>query len=390
MIVLLYLVILLIFIELLLFTFVKVLQSKIPWIITNKDEYPIFNKNKVKNFFNKTYDPILGWNWKPNTKHQEKINSKYNNIFFGNLGERKSTYSKKNKYNFASFGDSFVFCRFVKNNETWQSYLNKLTKSNGFNFGVGNFGLDQIYLKYSITKMPKNIKTVFIGFVPETLSRCLCSWKHYHEFNNIYAFKPKFNINNKKLILMKNPIKEISSFNKIINLINKLKQKEFFYKEKFLRYKLSFPYFYSFFKNTNYNLKLIIFSFLKIFYINQNKIYDFIINENCKKNDFYFTKKNYENLIFQLIAEIKKISKIKKHKIVILIFPQKYDLKIKNKYYQKFFSKIKNKFNVIDFTEVFEKEDPDKLYLPGRYGGHLTAYGNKIVAKTLVKKGLFK
>ena len=133
---------------------------------------------------------------------------------------------------------------------------------------------------------------------------------------------------------------------------------------------------------------LIVFSFLKIFNINQNKIYDFIINENCKKNDFYFSIKNNENLIYQLMTEIKKLSKKKKHKIVILIFPQKYDLEIKNKNYQKFFSKIKNKFNIIDFTEIFEKEDVDKLYLPGRYGGHLTAYGNKIVAKTLIERGI--
>ncbi len=266
--------------------------------------------------------------------------------------------------------------------------MNKLTSSNGLNFGVGNFGLDQIFLKYSSSKIPKSIKTVFIGFVPETLSRCLCSWRHYYEFNNIYAFKPKFDLRKKKLTLMKNPLEKNSSFNKIFRLIDKLKHKEFFYKEKFLRYKFNFPYIYSFFKNTNYNFMLIFFSFLKILNINQNKLYDFIINENCKKNDDYFSKKKNENLIYQLMTEIKNISKKKKHKIVILVFPQKYDLKIKNKNYQKFFSKIKNRFNIIDFTEIFEKEDVNKLYLPGRYGGHLTAYGNKIVAKTLIERGI--
>ncbi len=94
-IILLYLIILLISIELLLVVFISFLQSRISWIITNKDEYPVFEEIKVKNFLRKTYDPILGWNWKPKTKHQEKINSKYNNIFFGDLGERKSSFSKK-------------------------------------------------------------------------------------------------------------------------------------------------------------------------------------------------------------------------------------------------------------------------------------------------------
>ena len=383
-----YIIILIVLIEFFLLLNIKFLQSKIPWIITEKDEYPSFKKDKIKKFLNKTHDPLLGWNWKPNTKHEEKINNKRNNIFFGKLGERKSTLLKNKSFKFASFGDSFVFCRYVKNNQTWQNYLSKSSKSNGLNFGVGNYGLDQIYLKYSSTNIPKSIKTVYIGFVPETLSRCLSSWKHYQEFNNIYAFKPKFNLKNKKLILRNNPIQSMKDFNKIEKLINELKKSEFFYEEKFLKYKLSFPYLISFMKNIKHNYNLILFSFLKILNINQNKIYDFIINTNCKKNDYYFTKKNNTDLIYKLLLSIDRISKKKNHKLVFLIFPQKYDLSIKNKAYQKFFQRMKNKFNVIDFTEIFLKDDVNKLYLEGKYGGHLTSYGNKVVAKTILKKRL--
>ena len=383
----LYILIIIFLIEFFLFFNIKFLQSKIPWIITNDDEYPYFDKLKIKNFLKKTYDPLLGWNWKPNTKHKEKINSKFNHIFFGKFGERKSQKSKQ-KYKFASFGDSFVFCRYVKNSETWQNYLTKYSTYNGLNFGVGNFGLDQIYLKYSTTNIPKNIKTIFIGFVPETLSRCLCMWKHYHEFNNIYAFKPKFILNKKKILLIENPIKSHKSFDKINENINSFKYKEFFYKKKFLKYKLSFPYSFSFLKNFNYNLKLFFFSYLKVFRINDEKIWNFIINLNCKKNDFYYTKNENKKLINKIFLKFLEKSKKNNHKIVFLVFPQKYDLSITQKKYKKFFLKIKNKFNIIDFTEIFEKNDINKIYLPAKYGGHLTPYGNKIVAKTLLNKGL--
>ena len=306
----LYILIIIFLIEILIFLNIKYLRSKIPWVVTEDDEYPIFDDSKIKNFLHKTYDPLLGWNWKPNTKHKEKINSRFNNIFFGKLGERKSPKFGK-KYKFASFGDSFVFCRYVKNNQTWQNYLTTSSTHNGLNFGVGNFGLDQIYLKYSTTNIPKNIKTIFIGFVPETLSRCLCTWKHYHEFNNIYAFKPKFILKKKKLLLIKNPIKSYESFININQNIDSFKYKEFFYKEKFLKYKLSFPFLFSFLKNFNYNSKLFFFSYLKILKLNDEKIWDFIINHNCNKNDFYYLKNENKKLINKILSKFLQQSKKK-------------------------------------------------------------------------------
>ena len=63
----------------------------------------------------KTFDINLGWDWKPKSKHQEKIFSKINKISFGKFGERNGAkLKKKNHIEFASFGDSFVFCRYVK------------------------------------------------------------------------------------------------------------------------------------------------------------------------------------------------------------------------------------------------------------------------------------
>jgi hypothetical protein len=211
----------------------------------------------------------------------------------------------------------------------------------GLNLGVGNYGLDQIYLKYLKTNIPKNIKIIFIGFVPEALSRCLCSWKHYHEFNNIYGFKPKF-VNYKNSIkLINNPIYNQDSFKNFNKILIKLKKNEFFYKEKFLKYKFNFPYSISFIKNINRNFKLLYFSILKILNLNSNKLYEFIIKENCFKNDYYFSKKKNQKLIFGIMSKISNVSKKRKHEIFFLIFPQKYDLLIKNRNYEKFFKNVK-------------------------------------------------
>ena len=375
--------------EIVIYLLIQFLNKKIPWVISSNEEFPEFKKKKIENFIEKTFDKLLGWNWKPNTKHQEKIFSKTNKIFFGDLGERKNIRSQK-KINFASFGDSFVFCRYVKDNETWQEQLSKLTPYKGLNFGVGNYGLDQVYLKYATTKLPKTVKNIFIGFVPETLSRCLCSWKHYHEFNNIYAFKPKFIISKNKLKLIENPIKGIKSFEKVKYIIKKLRKIEFFYQEKFIKYKLSFPYTFSILKEPKYNLKLFYYSLLKRLNINSDKIYEFIIKNNCEANDNYYLNKKKFLIIKQIMKKIIRNSKNKNHKVYFLIFPQKYDLSLEKKNYKKFFSSLKKKYNIIDFTEIFEKHNKDKIYLPDKYGGHLSVYGNRIVAKILSDKNLIE
>ena len=87
------------------------------------------------------------------------------------------------------------------------------------------------------------------------------------------------------------------------------------------------------------------------------------------------------------MIKIKKKSMERGEKVVFLIFPQKHDLSLKKKNYHKFFMRNKKIFNFIDFTEIFEKKNLGKIYLPDHYGGHLTPYGNKIVAETILKRG---
>ena len=124
------------------------------------------------------------------------------------------------------FGDSYAFCRYVNNDKTWEAKLENKFKKSVRNYGVGNFGLDQSFIKYQKTKLPKTTKLVIFAFVPETISRINSYWKHYSEFGNKYGFKPIFEFKKKKLILRKNVL------NKNIT-IKKLKQKILFIKKRY-------------------------------------------------------------------------------------------------------------------------------------------------------------
>ena len=120
--------------------------------------------------------------------------------------------------------------------------LRKKNQTHVRNFGVGNYGIDQAFLKFE--KMNCHNKDVIIfGVVPETISRIHSYWKHYLEFGNIFSFKPKFYINEK------NEIKKINNYlirNQNISSIKKnidyVKSVDYFYKKKFLNRIFKFPY----------------------------------------------------------------------------------------------------------------------------------------------------
>ena len=223
---------------------ISLYKIKFKWFITNTDEFPKFYKIKFKNFIDNSFDFKLGWKQKLNSsgffKNEKKI------IIFQT---HRNLINKKKKKLIACFGDSYVFANHMNDSDTWAEQISKKNNFNVLNYGVGNYGLDQAILKYEKTILPKNVKIVIMGFVPETITRIQCNWKHYTEFGNIHGFKPKFELKKNKLILRQNPINSKTKTDQIKKIISKLKKTERFYNDRFLKYKFQFPYLINFFKN---------------------------------------------------------------------------------------------------------------------------------------------
>ena len=125
------------------------------------------------------------------------------------------------------------------------------------NFGVGNYGVDQALLYYQRHDLPLSTEVVILGFVPETICRVQSYWKHYLEFGNIFAFKPRFTFENKKLILHQNPIKNLSDYEEIEKIIDTIKYTDGFYKNKFRKLQFRFPYLATFLLSFRRNITLI-------------------------------------------------------------------------------------------------------------------------------------
>ena len=381
--------------------FVTVIRKKFQWMIVDSfDEIPIFKKTLIKKFKDNSFNYVLGWDNKKNSSRNEEVksvgelkNKKFKKVIysFNKLGARNDKNNEKKRKIYSSFGDSFVFCKHVKNNETWQSELSKLTKSYVTNYGVNNYGIDQALIKYKLKK--NNSKIVFLGFVPETIIRIHSSWKHYSEYGNILGFKPKFELKNNKLRLIKNNLKkpdDLSLDKKVKKIINLVKKKDLWYEKKFSNDLLKFPFIFQIFKNFKRNLSIIFF-FAFFFLTKKNYFYNMawksVLEENFKLVLSCYKSEKLQQLLLEIVSQFIKEAKKNRSIPIIIIFPYKQDLdylkKNKRKYYVDVINKLKNITRLIDLSDTLVKKKYSGYYNSNYFGSHLTKNGNKICAKII-------
>lgn len=394
-----YLFLIIISIEIFLIILINFIKKDFQWIITNQDEFPFDSIIEFRKFFKNSFDKTVGWDRKKNTHGSETLNQKKTYFKITNKGFRDTPF--KNKKSLISvFGDSYAFCRYVNDEKTWEAKLEKKLKYCVQNFGVGNFGLDQSFLKYKKTRLSKSTKFIIFAFVPETIVRINSYWKHYSEFGNKFGFKPFFKMKNNKLFLKRNILYKNIKLNVLKKKILKVKKEDVFYERKFQHFKFKFPYTFTYIKSFSRNniilLNMLKHKISKFLGINdQNsfykKSYNKIMEDNIKEANKMYFDQYFSNHLKSIMIKIDQSVKNKKKRCIFLILPQLHDLSLIKKSipnYQNFFDQLnyKNKLNILDTTKYFLAEkNINKMYLEDNYGGHLSEKGNDFVAKQLYK-----
>jgi len=387
------------FFEIILYFLVHFLKSDFQWIVTKKDEFPFKSKFEFNKFFKYSFDKKTGWDRKKNTSGFEILNGRKTYFNITKNGFR-NTPLKNKKSLISVFGDSYAFCRYVNDNKTWEAALEKKIRSCVKNFGVGNFGLDQSFLKYKKIKSTKSTKLIIFAFVPETIVRINSYWKHYNEFGNKFGFKPFFKLQGNQLVLKENVLNKNIKIKTLKQKIFKIKKDDFFYKSKFKNYMFKFPYTVSYLRffrrNTIIFSNMLTFKIFKIFNLKSykkfySKSYNKIMRDNIyQANEMYFDK-YFSVHLKKMMIEINRSVKNKNKKCIFLILPQYHDIiliKTKTKNYQTFYNKLysKSQLNILDTTKYFLIEkNLRELYLEDNYGGHLSEKGNEFIARQLYK-----
>ncbi len=161
-----------------------------------------------------THSPVLGWTLKPNgSTDLYQANSQG---LRGNTDYQE--FSPENILRIASFGDSFTHSSDVKNRDTWQEHLNRLTRDmEMLNFGVPAYGTDQAFLRYLHDGTQYHPQIVLIGFMPENIFRHVSVFRpFYARTTQVPLAKPRFILEQHTLTLFPNPMDELSRYKELL------------------------------------------------------------------------------------------------------------------------------------------------------------------------------
>ena len=375
---------------------ILIVRQKFQWLIISRDEHPKLSETYLKKFFIHGYDPLLGWVRKPNTFHEEKGEFEATKWTINGKGSRTNPGLENLESKISCYGDSFTFCRQVNDDETWEYFISLYRKTNVLNFGVGNYGIDQSLLRLKTEYKKNKTDIVILATVPDTISRIVSIWKHYYEYGNTFGFKPRFILKNDELKLINNPIDEFSKYSNYEKYLDNVRQYDFFYKNKFKKEIISFPYSLTVLKNFRRNLTI-------IYWVIKNlktkkpitkemewKPMKEIMKINLKWRVKLFQDRDTVTLLKKIIEDYVSYSKQEKFKAYFIFLPQKDDILFIRKnfhFYQNFLDEIIDIYglSVIDVTTDFLKEkDIDKLYSDkNEYGGHYSKKGNEKIASII-------
>lgn len=387
-----YLLLALLALELALLLVVKIQRRTFPWIITETDEYPDHSQAAIRKFFQQSHDPELGWVRRPKSQGVERGENGTVSYSIDELGARLLPCSMEPR--FAAFGDSYVFCRQVGDHDTWPVELSRLTGHGVLNFGVGNYGVDQALLRYERTSLPETIDHVILGFVPETICRIHSAWKHYLEFGNSLAFKPRFALaNDGTLVHLPNVVRTEKDFSSLKELIPEIQHRDFFYRSKFRSMQFRFPYTLSFFRNATYNATLMsavaLRATARLLGLRKANLENLPFSIVMKKNildahEMYFDR-DAGLLLAAILQRFVEEARRRGHRPLVLVMPQLLDLKVAwpRAPYQNFFLSLSESIPLLDLTESLRSEDFLPFYVEDKFGGHFSVTGNKVVASKL-------
>ncbi len=179
------------------------------------------------------YDSFLGWKIKPNGenhyyKTDENGNRSVDLVPWGGT---------KSDIRIATFGGTLTHSSFVANGFTWQDSLsNIIPKIEILNFGVHRYGIDQSLLRFKNEVESIDADIAILGFIPDEIGMTVNSFLPFFDrFTEIPLGKPRFMLEDNKLLLQENLISKLSGYNDVLErprtMINRLGKNDFHYQQ---------------------------------------------------------------------------------------------------------------------------------------------------------------
>jgi len=377
-----------IYAEMALWGMIRVWRPKFQWLTTRADETPSIDDDLIEKHRAHGFDPELGWVRKPGDSGVDQTVNGAKSFTVDALGCRHNPGFENDRSRVAVFGDSYAFCRLVSDEETWPHLLSRKLHTNVHNYGVGNYGLDQALLRYERERLRLEARVVVMAVVPETIARIHSYWKHYFEYGNTLAFKPRFTLEDGDLLLHRSVIRDPVDYKNYTEHLAAIQRLDPFYRGKFLRDLLVFPVLPRILLRATRHGRIIWYlaggTIFRRWEAGWRKAFAVVLQENARHTARLYRDPKACGLLKAIISRFVQGCEQSSRQGILVIIPQPMDLERRpanGRDHQDFFRALGDCLPVIDLTETIRKiGDWRSLFVDGQLGPHLNAKGNRLVA----------
>lgn len=367
------------------------LKPGFQWLITREDVAPQIGDELVHKYVEGSFDPELGWVRQPGSRGEDKTENGVITFHIDEKGRRRAPHTDGSPCKIAVFGDSFAFCRLVADGETWPAQLGAMLGESVENYGVGNYGLDQGILRMARVLETERREVAVMCVVPETMARIHSYWKHYFEYGNVLAFKPRFVLEDGRLSLIPSAVSDAQDFRSYRDRLDWIHSCDGFYKTKFRKDLIQIPYLLCFASRWRRHIPI-------VWHLTAGRLiagaeqgwrraFDVVIRCNACEMARLYRDDAARGLLLGLVDLFREKAQALGAEPVFVVIPQPVDLYRRNMGrddYSDIMELIARRVQLLDMTEAFENETHrERLYVNGPLGPHVSAYGNRLVAEAV-------
>jgi hypothetical protein len=368
---------------------VRRLRARFPWLVTPRDVAPEIAAPLVDRHVAKSFDAELGWCRRPGEQGTDVTDRGTTHYTVDARGRRHNPDFGGGPAPVACFGDSFVFCRLVDDDQTWPYQLSRLLGVHVGNYGVGNYGLDQALLRLERELPTLEARVVVMGVVPETIARVHSYWKHYFEYGNVLAFKPRFTLGPTGLELHPSPVRTPGDYLTYRDRLPAITRLDPFYKAKFRRDLLGFPYLPKLLRRARRHIPLLAHLIAGACGGQERRArttraaFGVVLRDNARWTARLYADPEACRLLTALVERFARVCRAAGKQPVLLVMPQPVDLRRRATRHE-VFAGLRSILPVVDVTERFRRSrQRDALFSHGRLGPHCSPRGNAVIAAAL-------
>lgn len=338
----------------------------VPFISSPSQIIDSIDSEWLTRYYLTTFDKTLGWEPKPNTKGIAKNRlGKEWQWSFDEFGVRRNSKFKTSLSPYiATFGDSFTFGAEVNDDNTWEYYLSILLQRYVANYGVGGYGTDQALLRYK-EKLHEGLRPSFaiFGIYEENFKRVLNRFRPFYKtYTGLkLGFKPRAYLDqsNNLSFLPSALNQEIWDRSQLIGLIESSREDDFWAN---YRPRKEFPFSANIFRAA---------------YLRICEFHSVIPTCNFSREPDW-NSPNIRSIMKALISEF--VSSSINHNVQPVILFLSFG---KHSPYSSFVAEIREEYHTQDISVIDIAEanlDLSKVRIKPN-AGHLSPYGNEVVAK---------